>query len=81
LLILFSPFSRSLEKAVPPHFYGEMSKTDLGCQVLQQKGHFAEFTQFIRKHGMESEDPDLIMKLKSVLWAIVRIAEPFTESH
>ena len=48
-----------------------MAKTELGCQVLQEKGHFAEFAHFIRRHGLESEDRDLILKLKSVLWAVV----------
>jgi rapamycin-insensitive companion of mTOR len=49
-----------------------MSKTELGCQVLNEKGHFAEFSHFIRQHGLESEDSDLILKLKSILWAVVR---------
>jgi len=62
---------RSFEGTVPPHFYGEMAKTELGCQILQEKGHFVEFAQFIRKHAHESEDPELIMKLKSILWAVV----------
>jgi len=57
---------------VPPHFYGVMAKTELGCQVLHQKGHFSEFAQFIKKHGLEQEDPDIILKLKSILWAVVR---------
>ena len=48
-----------------------MAKTDLGCEVLQEKGHFGEFAHFIRRHGLESEDQDLILKLKSVLWAVV----------
>lgn len=48
-----------------------MAKTDLGGQVLQEKGHFSEFAAFIRRHGLESEDQDLILKLKSVLWAVV----------
>ncbi|KAF8967140.1 Rapamycin-insensitive companion of mTOR, N-term-domain-containing protein [Flammula alnicola] len=55
---------------VPAHFYGEMAKTELGCQVLQEKGHFSEFSQFIRQHSHESEDTDLILKLKSILWAV-----------
>ena len=59
------------EMIVPPHFYGVMAKTELGCQVLSEKGHFSEFAQFIRRHGLESEDQDLILKLKSVLWAVV----------
>lgn len=48
-----------------------MAKTDVGCQVLQDKGHFTEFAAFIRRHGLESEDQDMILKLKSVLWAVV----------
>lgn len=55
-----------------------MSKTELGCHILQDKGHFAEFAQFIRQHGHESEDADLIMKLKSVLWAVVSFSN---ENH
>ncbi|CAL1712811.1 unnamed protein product [Somion occarium] len=71
---------------VPPHFYGVMAKTDLGCQVLQDKGHFAEFAAFIRQHGLESEDQDLILKLKSVLWAVGNIGAterglPFLEEE
>ncbi|KAI0073477.1 hypothetical protein K474DRAFT_1666532 [Panus rudis PR-1116 ss-1] len=58
---------------VPPHFYGVMAKTDEGSQVLQDKGHFAEFASFIRRHGLESEDQDVILKLKSVLWAVGNI--------
>ena len=48
-----------------------MSKTELGCQVLQEKGHFVDFAHFIRQHGQESDDPEVILKLKSVLWAAV----------
>ncbi|TFK28071.1 hypothetical protein FA15DRAFT_612999 [Coprinopsis marcescibilis] len=71
---------------VPPHFYGEMSKTDLGCQILEEKGHFNDFAQFIRRHSHESEDPDLIMKLKSILWAVGNVGAtegglPFLEEE
>ena len=69
--VLLTARLRGFEGTVPPHFYGEMSKTELGCHILQEKGHFAEFAQFIRQHGHESEDAELIMKLKSVLWAVV----------
>lgn len=40
--------------------------------MLEEKGHFAEFAQFIRQHGLEAADPDVINKLKSILWAVVR---------
>ena len=70
------PLARSsaFDGIVPPHFYGVMAKTELGCQVLHQKGHFSEFAQFAKKHGLEQEDPDIILKLKSVIWAMVRTA-------
>ncbi|KAI0917225.1 hypothetical protein AcW1_007525 [Taiwanofungus camphoratus] len=76
----------ALESIVPLHFYGVMAKTDLGCQVLQEKGHFAEFAHFIRQHGRESEDQDLILKLKSILWAVGNIGAtegglPFLEEE
>jgi len=47
-----------------------MAKTELGCQVLAEKGHFSEFCQFIRNYSEEYEDAELIMKLKSILWAV-----------
>jgi rapamycin-insensitive companion of mTOR len=72
---------RAFDGTVPPHFYGEMSKTELGCQVLQEKGHFTEFTQFIKQHGLESEDTDLIMKLKSILWTVVRLNQRSMPFH
>ncbi|KAH7098966.1 Rapamycin-insensitive companion of mTOR, N-term-domain-containing protein [Auriculariales sp. MPI-PUGE-AT-0066] len=64
----------TFEGTVPAHFYGEMAKTELGCQVLLEKGHFNEFADFIRLHGQESEDVEIIEKLKSVLWAVGNIA-------
>ena len=64
-------FGSAFEGTVPPHFYGEMAKTDLGCQILQEKNDFAEFAQFIRLHSNESDDTELILKLKSILWAVV----------
>ncbi|KAF8503219.1 Rapamycin-insensitive companion of mTOR, N-term-domain-containing protein [Hysterangium stoloniferum] len=76
----------AFEGTAPPHFYGAMAKTEMGCQVLTEKGHFAEFAHFIRQHGLESGDFDLILKLKSVLWAVGNIGAtdrglPFMEEE
>jgi rapamycin-insensitive companion of mTOR len=76
----------SFEGTVPPHFYGQMAKTDLGCQILAEKGHFTEFVHFIRTHGQESDDSVMIMKLKSILWAVGNIGAtegglPFLEEN
>ncbi|KZT18431.1 hypothetical protein NEOLEDRAFT_1125374 [Neolentinus lepideus HHB14362 ss-1] len=76
----------SSDISVPRHFYGEMTKTELGCQVLHEKGHFAEFAHFIRQHGVENEDVDIIIKLKSILWAVGNIGAtegglPFLEEE
>ncbi|KAI0822217.1 Rapamycin-insensitive companion of mTOR, N-term-domain-containing protein [Trametes gibbosa] len=76
----------AFEGIVPSHFYGVMAKTELGCEVLQEKGHFVEFAHFIRQHGLESEDQEVILKLKSVLWAVGNIGAterglPFLEEE
>ncbi|KAI6145691.1 Rapamycin-insensitive companion of mTOR, N-term-domain-containing protein [Pisolithus thermaeus] len=76
----------AFDGVVPPHFYGEMSKTELGCQVLSERGHFAEFSHFIRQHGLESEDLEVILKLKSILWAVGNVGAtegglPFLEEE
>mgnify|MGYP001593099388 CR=1 len=39
--------------------------------MLEESGHFPEFADFIRQHGLEDFDADIIDKLKSVLWAVV----------
>lgn len=64
-------YTRSSDGSIQPHFYGELAKTDLGCQVLADKGHFAEFAHFIRQHALEGDDFEIVFKLKSVLWAVV----------
>lgn len=65
------PSRRTFEGTAPRHFYGEIAKTELGCQSLHEKGHFEEFAYFIRTYGFESEDFEIIHKLKSILWVIV----------
>ncbi|KAK4048462.1 hypothetical protein OIO90_005793 [Microbotryomycetes sp. JL221] len=57
----------------PPHFYGELVKTEKGCQVLESSGHFIEFVEFLRENAMEDFEQDIIFKLKVVLWAIGHI--------
>ncbi|KAF8501078.1 Rapamycin-insensitive companion of mTOR, N-term-domain-containing protein, partial [Russula emetica] len=77
---------QSFEGVVPPHFFGEMAKTEFGCQTLHEKGHFPEFALFIRQHGHEKEDSELILKLKSILWTVGNIGSsagglPFLEEE
>jgi rapamycin-insensitive companion of mTOR len=72
--MLNHPPCRVFDGTVPPHFYGEMAKTALGCKVLEEKGHFPEFAHFIRQHGLECADFEIINKLKSVLWAVVSMS-------
>ncbi|KAI0901779.1 Rapamycin-insensitive companion of mTOR, N-term-domain-containing protein [Annulohypoxylon nitens] len=70
---------------VPPHFYRELSRTKEGCKLLEDKGHFEEFAMTIREYGMQSEDPELITKVKGCLWAVgnvgsMELGAPFLES-
>ncbi|KAJ9098678.1 hypothetical protein QFC21_004326 [Naganishia friedmannii] len=78
---IFGPSSqenRSLDQVFrtqnsPPHFYGEITKTEGGCSLLREKGHFYEFARFIEEHAEESFDQEILLKLKSVLWAVGNI--------
>ncbi|KAI1333686.1 Rapamycin-insensitive companion of mTOR, N-term-domain-containing protein [Xylariaceae sp. FL0016] len=70
---------------IPPHFYRELTRTKEGCQLLEDKGHFEEFAATIREYGMQSEDPELITKVKGCLWAVgnvgsMELGAPFLES-
>ena len=58
---------------MPLHFYGELTKTAEGCRILQEKGHFEEFSRFVITLKHEDEDIETILKLKSCLWAIGNI--------
>lgn len=58
---------------VPEHFYRELARTKEGCKLLRDKGHFEEFTTIILEQGRETEDPEVILKVKGSLWAVGNI--------
>lgn len=69
---------------VPPHFYRELARTKEGCRLLRDKGHFEEFASTIRDHGMQTSDPEIILKVKGCLWAVgnvgsMELGGPFLE--
>lgn len=69
----------------PPHFYRELTRTKEGCRLLESKGHFEEFVHIIQTWGLESSDPETILKVKGSLWAVGNIGSmdlgaPFLES-
>ncbi|KAI8999819.1 Rapamycin-insensitive companion of mTOR, N-term-domain-containing protein [Gaertneriomyces semiglobifer] len=59
--------------SVPPHFYGELTRTHEGCELLRQKGHFSVFTELIRKKSNGVVGDSEVLQLKSVLWAVGNI--------
>lgn len=70
----------------PPHFYGELTKTEEGCQLLRDKGHFQLFVQYIRSYSLDNQDIDALQQLKAVLWAVGNIGAtrnglPFLEDE
>ncbi|KAH6627593.1 Rapamycin-insensitive companion of mTOR, N-term-domain-containing protein [Chaetomium tenue] len=70
---------------VPPHFYRELTRTQEGCKLLSDKGHFAEFAATIREYGMQSDDHEMMVKVKGCLWAVgnvgsMELGAPFLES-
>ena len=76
----------SFDGRAPPHFYGELVKTEEGCDILDHSEHFAVFVDYIREHGLEDVDSEIIGRLKSCLWAVGHIGAssgglPFLESE
>ncbi|KUI56959.1 Protein ste16 [Cytospora mali] len=70
---------------VPPHFYRELTRTEEGCRLLKEKGHFLEFASTIREYGLEADDPEIMIKVKGCLWAVGNVGSmergaPFLES-
>lgn len=70
---------------VPPHFYRELTRTQEGCRLLNDKGHFEEFATTIREYGMQTEDPEVLTKVKGCLWAVgnvgsMELGAPFLEA-
>lgn len=71
---------------VPPHFYRELTRTEEGCRLLKDKGHFVEFANTIREYGLEADDPEIMIKVKGCMWAVGNVGSmergaPFLESY
>lgn len=58
---------------LPPHFYRELTRTQEGCDLLRDSGHFHEFVTTISESWAENEDAEGLTKLKGCLWAVGNI--------
>ncbi|ANB11878.1 Tsc11p [Sugiyamaella lignohabitans] len=72
------------ENKPPRHFFGELTITEEGCHLLQSKGHFDVFAEYIDQHKFEEEDGEILTKLKGCMWAVAHIGSnprgvPFLE--
>ena len=63
---------KETDGTVPPHFYGELAKTQEGCAVLTKSGHLIEFVQIIREFHPSKATPSEI-NMKAALWAVGHI--------
>lgn len=69
---------------LPPHFYRELARTEEGCKLLVQSGHFYEFASTIRDYRLDDEENESLMKVKSCIWAVgnigsMELGAPFLE--
>ncbi|KAL2836184.1 Rapamycin-insensitive companion of mTOR, N-term-domain-containing protein [Aspergillus pseudodeflectus] len=55
---------------VPPHFYRELARTAEGCRLLEESGHFNEFSGTIQDFTLNEEDNEALLKVKGCLWAV-----------
>ncbi|GAN00739.1 cytosolic regulator pianissimo [Mucor ambiguus] len=74
----------------PPHFYGELTKTEEGCNLLRERGHFKLFADHVRHFSLNDKKEDQVEaslgQLKAVLWALGNIGAtknglPFLEEE
>lgn len=68
----------------PPHFYRELTRTVEGCRLLSNSGHFDDFVATIQSGWSESEDVEVMLKVKGCLWAVgnvgsMELGAPFLE--
>lgn len=59
--------------SLPPHFYRELTRTQEGCDLLRDSGHFNEFVATIADLWSEDVDLESLVKLKGCLWAVGNI--------
>ncbi|KAL9004961.1 MAG: hypothetical protein Q9188_002242 [Gyalolechia gomerana] len=59
--------------SLPPHFYRELTRTQEGCDLLRESGHFQEFVTTITESWAEKDDVEGLTKLKGCLWAVGNI--------
>ena len=96
---LFRAFSRDSERprsaledpiefqqigTAPPHFYRELARTEEGCKLLRESGHFKEFVATIRSSWAVENEPETLLKVRGCLWAVgnvgsMELGAPFLE--
>lgn len=59
--------SHEQELVLSPHFYGEICKTKMGCQLIEQSGHLLEFMKIL-----EDTNSDMLLR-RSACWTLGQI--------
>ncbi|EFA85309.1 cytosolic regulator of adenylyl cyclase [Heterostelium album PN500] len=57
---------------LPPHFFGELAKTEEGCKILKQSGHFLTFV------GIARDDAAHPLQRRAAIFAIGQIGSSTT---
>ena len=67
----WNPAAHSFDGHPPPHFCGELVRTEEGCKYLRAAGHLEDFAAIVSLHEDSDLDADYVVMLKAVLWALV----------
>ena len=67
----WTPAAGSFDGHPPPHFYGELVRTEEGCKYLRAAGHLEDFAAIVSLNEDSDLDADYVVMLKAVLWALV----------
>lgn len=61
----FNTRSRPAGILLPPHLYGELAKTERGCELLRKHGDLMNLLHTVRNSGAPADDR------KGALWVVV----------
>lgn len=71
---------------IPPHLYGQLARTDAGCQYLQELRMLPEWVSLLRGDQFEAYDAHMLHQIKAALWACGHMGAsdlgvPLLEAH
>lgn len=71
---------------IPPHLYGQLARTEAGCQYLKELRVLPEWVSLLQCDQLEAYDAHILHQVKAALWACGHVGAsdlgvPILEAH